>query len=308
MHLVRNLLNWESFVKKRLCVLLVCLSVAVFHLVPVAASTQPDLLAKGLEGMKAYAPEAAIAEFSRLIMLSPDDARAYMNRGEAYLKTRQYDLAIGDFESAKHLQPDFRGVSSNLGVAWHYKKNYEKAIEHYTMEIEQFPDNYIAFFNRGLSFLALDAYAPALDDMETTLSLKPDLYWAACYKGDIFVKMQNPDSAKSAYEAAVALAPENPYAKDRLAELAAVAPDISLPSENRYKIQTGAFLLKENALRQLQKLLDQDFEATVVPMEIEGKSFHVVLVGSFKTWSEARSTLEVLRETYGSAFIIKMSH
>ncbi len=291
--------------KNQLCILLVCLSLAcgLFPL-PASASPEEDLLNTGVAYLTSNQPEKAITIFSRLILLSPDNARAYMNRGEAYIKTERYDLAIGDFEKAKQLRPDMKGLFSNLGAAWFYKEDCGKAIENYTREIEQFPDNYMAFFNRGLCHLKREDDALALADMENALALKPDLYWALCYKGDILAKTRDTEAAKEAYEGALALESENPYAGKQLAALEETPSAAADPDEGLYHIQTGAFLSRKNAERQYRQLAENQFDATIVTKELGGKTFHMVRVGQFNTITDARDALETLKEKTGlHAFI-----
>lgn len=292
--------------KNQLRILLVCLAIA-WGLFPFSASASPEemLLNTGVAYLTSNQPEKAITIFSRLILLSPDNARAYMNRGEAYIKTERYDLAIRDFEKAKQLRPDMKGLFSNLGAAWFYKEDCEKAIENYTREIEQFPDNYMAFFNRGLCHLKREDNALALADMENALAIKPDLYWALCYKGDILAKTRNTEAAKKAYEEALALLPENPYAGKQLAALKETpSAAAAVPDEDLYHIQTGAFLSWKNAERQYRQLVENQFDAEVVQTKINGKTFHVVRFGSFSTITSARAVLADLKEKTGiHAFI-----
>ncbi len=46
-----------------------------------------------------------IADFTEVILLSPNDAEAYYNRGCAYVKMSDYDKAISDFTAAIQINP-----------------------------------------------------------------------------------------------------------------------------------------------------------------------------------------------------------
>ena len=49
----------------------------------------------------------AIADFTALIALEPDEPEAYDLRARAYARTRQYTRAIADCNSSLRLRPSF---------------------------------------------------------------------------------------------------------------------------------------------------------------------------------------------------------
>ena len=51
--------------------------------------------------------DLAIADFSKVISLKPDDPEGYNNRAAAYLETDEHDLAIEDCHKATALNPDY---------------------------------------------------------------------------------------------------------------------------------------------------------------------------------------------------------
>jgi tetratricopeptide (TPR) repeat protein/serine/threonine protein kinase len=59
--------------------------------------------AKRIEGTELF--EQAIAEYSRIIELTPDDARAWIERGNAYSQAAQYANAVADYSKAIQLDP-----------------------------------------------------------------------------------------------------------------------------------------------------------------------------------------------------------
>lgn len=60
---------------------------------------------------------------------SPNKARPYLNRGNAYGKKGDHDRALADFDKAVQLNPDYAEAYYNRAVAYFYKGDYEKARE-----------------------------------------------------------------------------------------------------------------------------------------------------------------------------------
>lgn len=212
-----NLENvWRVMIRHKI----ILVGLFVFFLnATVFASQEKQLFDTGVDHLKQQRYEAAIDVFTELIELNPDNPDAYKNRGVAYMKLSQYDSAIHDFEKTKQMMPDLKGLHSNLGVAWYYKGEYEKAIANYNSEIELSPGSHYAYFNRAICWAELKEYDKSLDDIAQTLTLVPDFYLAHCLKGDLYMDLENIEAARSAYEKAVEVDPEEAYAKAQLEKL-----------------------------------------------------------------------------------------
>src|SRR4051812_47449079 len=76
---------------------------------PPAAQSRPEEIAMhGTLGLDLAAKgelEAAIHEFSEVLLIDPRDATAYYNRGAAYLAKQDYEKALCDFTEAIRLNP-----------------------------------------------------------------------------------------------------------------------------------------------------------------------------------------------------------
>ncbi|MEZ4510068.1 MAG: tetratricopeptide repeat protein [Eubacteriales bacterium] len=55
-------------------------------------------------------------DFSDAILIDPEDANAYYNRGLAYASLDQNELAIADFTVAVQLDPMHGGAYNNMGL------------------------------------------------------------------------------------------------------------------------------------------------------------------------------------------------
>jgi tetratricopeptide (TPR) repeat protein len=274
------------------------LSTAVF------ASEEKQLFEQGIQYLKQDQHEKAVDTFTALIAIDPRNPDAYKNRGVAYMKLDQYDLAIMDFEKTREIIPDLKGLYSNLGVAWYYKADYQKAIENYDKEISLSPDSHYAYFNRAICWAELKEYGKSLKDISHTLALAPDFYLAHCLKGDILLEIKDMEAARSAYEKALEVDPEQAYARDQLEKIGpapvretqpepdemadsaqtvaqpAASPKVT-PSEGEtkteakpetqskekrsgYEIQAGAYQEKGNAQKKMSQLVQKGYNARIL--------------------------------------------
>ncbi|MCD6213540.1 MAG: tetratricopeptide repeat protein, partial [Candidatus Desulfofervidus sp.] len=71
--------------------------------------------------------ERAIEDFSEAIDLNPDDAEAYINRGNAHTNLNKHERAIEDYGKAIELNPAFAEAYSNRGIAYSEIQRYEES-------------------------------------------------------------------------------------------------------------------------------------------------------------------------------------
>jgi tetratricopeptide (TPR) repeat protein len=115
----------------------------------------------------------AIAHYDRAIELSPQCARAYNNRGGAYLILSDHSEAISDFNKAIELSPTYVSAYHNRANAYLDSEQYVKAIADYTRAIELDPEFVKAYFGRGFAHLALEQYNEAIRDYTRAIQLNP---------------------------------------------------------------------------------------------------------------------------------------
>src|SRR4051794_34857186 len=72
--------------------------------------------------------EAALADFSTEIALSPRFDMAWRRRGQVRLDMRDHDRALADLDEAVRLSPRYFGALSDRGAAWLGKKDARRAL------------------------------------------------------------------------------------------------------------------------------------------------------------------------------------
>jgi tetratricopeptide (TPR) repeat protein len=119
--------------------------------------------------------EAAIAEWSKALAISPDDAKAHNNLGFALANTGRVDEAIAHWRKAIDANPEYADVYRNLGRALLQKGSFDEAITHLRKAIEIDPQNAPAYYNLGNALYLRGRIAEALDQWRAGLGVQPDL-------------------------------------------------------------------------------------------------------------------------------------
>ena len=101
-------------------------------------------------------------------------AVAYNNRGDAYRATGRSDLAIADFDQAIILDPNYAHAYYNRGNAYGDDKgDLSRAIADFSETIRLNPNLVAAYFNRARAYLYSGDSAKALADMDHAAGLAP---------------------------------------------------------------------------------------------------------------------------------------
>jgi tetratricopeptide (TPR) repeat protein len=69
----------------------------------------------------------AILDYTKVIDLKPDDARAYQSRGTSFIRLKKYWDAIDNFDLAIFLYPEYAMAHYNRAVAKLYLEMIEEA-------------------------------------------------------------------------------------------------------------------------------------------------------------------------------------
>ena len=93
-------------------------------------------------------PRKAIRLFTKAIELNPEDAGAYIRRGDAFIYLGRFEEAISNFDEAIKLNPEDAAAYSHRGAALIFLDRLEEAIADYDKANELNPES--AFIYRIL--------------------------------------------------------------------------------------------------------------------------------------------------------------
>jgi tetratricopeptide (TPR) repeat protein len=80
------------------------------------------------------------------------DIQFYFDRGNDYYNEGNFDKAIADYTKVISMSPNQADVYFNRGHAYYKKEKYEEAIKDYTKGIELRPDDAEIYYHRGLAY------------------------------------------------------------------------------------------------------------------------------------------------------------
>lgn len=139
-------------------------------------ATAADWIKKALElrkGEKYSDPAAAVEYLSRAVDLQPDNFRAYIARGFAYIELEYFSYAIDDFSKAINIKPDVYAYNGR-GLAYARLGDYTLALDDFNNAIRFKPDYAAAYNNRGFAYAGLSQYKKAIKDLNEAIRLRPD--------------------------------------------------------------------------------------------------------------------------------------
>jgi tetratricopeptide (TPR) repeat protein len=145
--------------------------------------------------------------WSDVVSKSPQKARGYDSRGNAYNKIGKYEQAFNDFNKAITLQPNYSTAYNNRGNVFNRDGKYKQALEDYTKAIELQPNYASAYSNRGHVNCKLKKYEEALNDINKALSLKPNYPVAYLNRGVVFNGTAQYQQAMDDFNKAIQLQP-----------------------------------------------------------------------------------------------------
>ena len=111
-------------------------------------------------------PDPAIDDFDHAILLNPNYAEAFYDRGLAYNGKGQPDRAIEDFDHAILLNPNYAEAFHTRGVAYDDKGQHDRAIKDYDQAIRLNPNYADAFVGRGVVYTRKGQPDLAIEDFD----------------------------------------------------------------------------------------------------------------------------------------------
>jgi len=104
-----------------------------------------------------------------------EDVNALFTSGNAHFKMKEYDAAIEDYSNILLINPNDSNAYYNRGLSYSNKKESNKAIADYTEVIRLNPDFYDAYINRGLLYIGNTLYKDyAIKDFTKAIQMLPN--------------------------------------------------------------------------------------------------------------------------------------
>ncbi|MDD1436336.1 tetratricopeptide repeat protein [Dolichospermum sp. ST_sed10] len=147
------------------------------YLESLTSSEADEYMCLGYECLEKEDYQNAIAYYTQILQLKPNNEDAYFNRGYAHYKLGDNEGAIDDYTQAINVDTNYANAYHNRGVVRDDLGDKQGAIDDYTQAIKIDPNYVNAYYNRGEARYSLEDKQGAIDDYTQAIKIDPhDVY------------------------------------------------------------------------------------------------------------------------------------
>jgi serine/threonine protein kinase/regulator of sirC expression with transglutaminase-like and TPR domain len=157
--------------------------------------------------------EKAVTDLSKAIETNPQSVKAWESRGVAYVHHRDFDKGFADLNKALKLDPNAPYVWRERGRVYRDQGEHQKAIADFTRAIELNPTSFVSWEDRGTAYYLLRKYHEALADLNKAVELNPGrwlIYWD---RGGTLMRLHQFEKARADFSRVIELDPDVPEAR-----------------------------------------------------------------------------------------------
>ena len=151
--------------------------------------------------------DKAIVELSKALKISGNLAEAYVYRGDAYVKKREYKIAVADYKDAMRLRPNYAKAHCGLGDVYLKMGENDSAIAEYNRAILLYPNYAEAYSGRCDVYREKGDTTKAMDDCNRAIRLDPTSSEAYISRGLVYYDKGDYDKTIADYSQAIRLDP-----------------------------------------------------------------------------------------------------
>lgn len=159
--------------------------------------------------------DESVAAFSVAIQLAPTFGKAYLNRGYAYLESKNTKLAKADFEFATRYDSSLDQGFYELGILAETDGQAEEALRAYDKAIASNP-SVKYYYRRAVLYANQGEYARAKQDLTAAVQLDKNDALVLNDRGSVNKQLGDMESAIADYKAAVVANPKMTMAWNNL--------------------------------------------------------------------------------------------
>lgn len=163
--------------------------------------------------------EESVDAFQQATNLDPEIAYYYGWLGVAYCDNGQYEISIPSFQKAIDLDPQTGWYHGRLAQAYYELGSHEEALAELQQAVELDPNDSDAWAWLGSLFYESNRLSDATDALEEAVALDNDIGWYHRRLGDCYRELGDYELARTEYERALELNPDDDYAREALLEL-----------------------------------------------------------------------------------------
>ncbi|MFK7926405.1 MAG: tetratricopeptide repeat protein [Bacteroidia bacterium] len=192
------------------------------------------IFAQGFLHEKRNNKQLALREYLRSLEVDSSFAKTRLQLHDLYLDGYNNELAaveqarelllyhpthpLGRFYMGNYHMRRLLGMTDR-SLSDSYKEEANEAAMHFSIALNRSPQFTQAYYNRGFVYFLAQNIDKALEDFQEVIKIDPQHQASLLMLGDIFYNYQDMATAKSYYERAIAVDPNNPDIEQKLAEL-----------------------------------------------------------------------------------------
>lgn len=157
----------------------------------------------------------AISIMNELLMMHPESAIYYNNRGLIYLNNNQLTEAIDDLNHALEINPNLDQAYNNRANCYAAQGDFVSAIADYDLSLEINPSNIRTWINQGITFRELGSYDLAIQNFDIA-SILSDSFPETIYaeRGRAYHLRGDWNCAEADYNCALKILNQHPELKE----------------------------------------------------------------------------------------------
>jgi len=140
---------------------------------------------------------------------SPQKARPYYNRGNAFKDRWNMSQAIFDYNKAIEIDPKDAEAYNNRGNAYYQQGNFTQAIFDYSKAIEVNPKDAMFYYNRGNAYIEQGSIQQAIFDYNKAIEIDPKDAEVYNNRGNAYYQQGNFTQAIFDYSKAIEVNPKD---------------------------------------------------------------------------------------------------
>ncbi|MDC1357140.1 tetratricopeptide repeat protein [Pseudomonadota bacterium] len=160
--------------------------------------------------------DQAIQAFNKSILLKPNYAETYSNKGNVLKDQGKLDEAIISYNKAISLKPDFAEVYNNMGVALQNQGKLDKAIEAYNSALLLKPNYAETYSNMGNVLQDLGNLDQAIEAHKKSILFNPECAETFNNMGNVLKDQGKLQEAIEAHKKSISLKPDYAEAYNNL--------------------------------------------------------------------------------------------
>jgi tetratricopeptide (TPR) repeat protein len=146
-----------------------------------------------------------IADLDRVIQRTPEDAKAYRDRGNAWGRKGDTDRALADYQQAIRINPNDPVIFHDRALMWQRKGELDKAIVDFDRSVRVSFSDPEVYCDRGVAWFEKGSYDRALADFDHALKINPALATAYVRRAAVFERKGDQQRARADREQAARL-------------------------------------------------------------------------------------------------------